>query len=426
MSGENGPAGAGGRRGPGLLALIGPGVLVAATGVGAGDLATAGFAGSKLGLAVAWAVVVGAAVKLVLNENLARFQLATGQTILTGALKRLGAWIAIPFGVYLLAWSWFVGLALISACGVTAHALVPVFDDASTGRAVWGGGLSLVAVAMVLAGGFRWFERIMATCIAVMFAVVLATAIVSRPDLGELARGLTMPLVPDSEGAFGWTLALLGGVGGTLTVICYGYWMRQAGRDGSGAEGLRACRLDLTVGYSMTALFGIGMLVIASGIEVDGRGAGLITTLAGELGDRIGVWARWVFLIGAFGAVFSSLLGVWQSVPFVYCELLGRLKHSGTDALRSVERSGLYRVVLALLATVPMTGLFVSFKTAQQWYGIAGALFIPMLGLALLLLNVRKELGPMRNRAVGTGLLVLVLTMCAGLAFFEIRRRLAS
>jgi Mn2+/Fe2+ NRAMP family transporter len=32
-----------------LFAMIGPGLLVAATGVGAGDLATASFAGSLLG-----------------------------------------------------------------------------------------------------------------------------------------------------------------------------------------------------------------------------------------------------------------------------------------------------------------------------------------------------------------------------------------
>ena len=38
-----------------LLRLIGPGVLVAATGVGAGDLATASIAGSKLGPAILWA-----------------------------------------------------------------------------------------------------------------------------------------------------------------------------------------------------------------------------------------------------------------------------------------------------------------------------------------------------------------------------------
>ena len=33
------------------LSLLGPGILVAATGVGAGDLATAAFTGSRLGLA---------------------------------------------------------------------------------------------------------------------------------------------------------------------------------------------------------------------------------------------------------------------------------------------------------------------------------------------------------------------------------------
>ena len=56
-----------------LLAIIGPGMIVAATGVGAGDLATGAFTGSKLGVAILWAVVVGAALKFTVNEGLARF-----------------------------------------------------------------------------------------------------------------------------------------------------------------------------------------------------------------------------------------------------------------------------------------------------------------------------------------------------------------
>ena len=43
-----------------IFALIAPGLLIAATGVGAGDLATAGFSGMKLGVGVAWAIVLGA------------------------------------------------------------------------------------------------------------------------------------------------------------------------------------------------------------------------------------------------------------------------------------------------------------------------------------------------------------------------------
>jgi Mn2+/Fe2+ NRAMP family transporter len=64
-------------------------MLVAATGVGAGDLATGALAGSKLGVAVLWAVLVGAAMKLLLNEGIARWQLTTGKTLLEGAVEHL-------------------------------------------------------------------------------------------------------------------------------------------------------------------------------------------------------------------------------------------------------------------------------------------------------------------------------------------------
>src|SRR5690606_35083309 len=89
-------------------AILGPGLLLAATGVGGGDLATATFVGGMLGTAVLWAVALGAFMKFVVTEGLARWQLATGQTILEGAVHRLGPvviWIFLP---YFLLWSFFV------------------------------------------------------------------------------------------------------------------------------------------------------------------------------------------------------------------------------------------------------------------------------------------------------------------------------
>ena len=112
-----------------FMLLIGPGILVAATGIGAGDLATAAFTGSHLGVAVLWAVPVGAAMKFVVSEGLARWQLSTGTTLLKGASLRLGRPVQYIFLVYLLLWSFFVGSALISACGVTAQAIFPFWKD---------------------------------------------------------------------------------------------------------------------------------------------------------------------------------------------------------------------------------------------------------------------------------------------------------
>jgi Mn2+/Fe2+ NRAMP family transporter len=91
-----------------LLAILGPGILVAATGVGAGDLATAAFTGSKLGMAILWVVVLGAFFKFVLNEGLTRWQLATGTTLLEGAMRLLGRPAQYGFLVYFLAWSFML------------------------------------------------------------------------------------------------------------------------------------------------------------------------------------------------------------------------------------------------------------------------------------------------------------------------------
>jgi Mn2+/Fe2+ NRAMP family transporter len=414
------------------LAVITPGLLVAATGVGAGDLATGGIAGSKLGLAVLWVVALGAFIKFVLSEGLARWQLATGQTILEGAITKLGPLVSIVFLLYLLPWSFFTGAAMMSACGITMQAIAPLSDDAQTGKLVWAGVHSLVGVALVWVGGFRLFERIMGVCIAVMFVSVVTTAVLLRPDVGEVARGLFVPSIPDIHGGgLTWTIALMGGVGGTLTIICYAYWMREVGRTTPGS--LRTCRIDLAVGYGATALFGMAMIIIASGVTIDGKGATLVIRLAEQLESALGTTGKWIFLIGVWAAVFTSLLGVWQAVPYVFADYVRavRLAHfsSGrTTALSTVShevvntRSWLYRGFLLALASVPFVQVLQPFATVQQYYAVFGAAFVPMLALVLLILNTpRKWVGDkLRNHFVTTMLLFLALALAAVAAYFEI------
>lgn len=372
-----------------LLAILGPGLLVAATGVGAGDLATATFSGSALGTAVLWAVVMGAALKYALNEGIARWQLATGTTVIDG-IGSIAAWLFLP---YLLLWSYFVGAAMMSACGVTMQAIWPAFDDAADGKLWFGVAHSAAGAALALAGGYRLFEKIMSIAIAVMFVTVLATAALLLPDVTWAAPGL-----PDAGGkGLGWTVALLGGVGGTVTVLCYGYWIREEGR--TSPDDLRVCRIDLGVGYAMTALFGLAMVTIGSTMEIRGGGAGLIVALAEALEARVGPAGRWVFLLGAWGAVFSSLLGVWQSVPYLFCDVLRRARGRGEVA----TTAPLYRGYLLALATVPILGLLTSFREAQKIYAIVGAAFMPLLAVALLVLNRRRN-GPLALVALGTTL----------------------
>ena len=378
----------------GLFTVIGPGLLIAATGVGAGDLATGAFAGSLLGVGILWAVIAGACLKFIVTEGIARWQLATGSTLLEGVhthLGRVALWLFLP---YLLLWSFFTAAALMGACGVTLHAMFPVFADARDGKIVFGILSSLAGITLVYRGGYRLFEKIMGLCIGVMFVTVVLTAVLLWPGTGAVLSGILVPTIPDAGGqGLTWTVALIGGVGGTVTVLCYGYWIREEGRQD--AAELPLCRIDLATGYCMTALFGLAMVIIGSRLTIEGSGAGLLVQLSEQLAVPLGMPGKWLFLVGAFGAVFSSLLGVWQATPYIFADVWSLLMHRGDPAVgdrRVVDARGVpYRLYLWLLAFVPMAGLLTGFREAQKLYTVTGAFFIPLLALVLLLLNGRGQ-----------------------------------
>lgn len=406
-----------------FMLLIGPGILVAATGIGAGDLATASFTGSHLGVAVLWAVPVGAAMKFVVSEGLARWQLSTGTTLLKGASLRLGRPVQYIFLVYLLLWSFFVGSALISACGVTAQAIFPLWKDDQTGKIIWGICHSAVGVVLVRWGSFRLFENVMRLFIGVMFVTVIVTAGLLVESWEAIFRGLYIPSIPygDGEGV-SWTVALIGGVGGTVTILCYGYWIQEAGRHG--VSGLKVCRIDLAIAYTMTALFGLAMLIVGSTLEIEKeKSSQLIVALANQLEKPLGTFSRWTFLIGAWGAVSSSLLGVWQSVPYLFADFYGILR--AEPGGRDLRQTPAYRNFLYGLAMVPLTGLFYHFREIQKWYALIGAGFMPLLALVLLLMNSRSEwIGKrLRNGWVACAALLVTVLFFVVFGAIEIQRR---
>ena len=399
-----------------LFAIIGPGLLVAATGVGAGDLATASFAGSFLGNGILWAAVLGAFLKFVVNEGLARWQLATGKTLIEGAVDKFGrvfGWLFLP---YLLLWSFFVASALMSGSGVTLYAMFPIFENPDQGRVVFGISASIVGMTLAYLGGYVLFEKIMRVCVGLMFVTVVLTAALLWPGTVEVTSGLLVPKIPDLDGnGLTWTVALIGGIGGTVTILCYGYWIREAGR--TGIEHLRTCRIDLGVAYAMTAIFGVAMVIIGSSIEIEGGGATLIVSLSEQLEGPLGPLGKWMFLIGAAGAVFSSLLGVWQAVPYIFADVWTLLRDRGTteevlEKAHGVDTKSLpYRGYLFAIGIVPMLGLVYSFQEVQKIYAVIGASFIPLVTVGLLIMNSRADwVGEeFRNKRMTDSILLIIL-----------------
>lgn len=396
-----------------LLSTIGPGLAIAATGVGAGDLLAAMLAGAGFKTTLLWVIVAGAALKLGLNEGVARWQLATGTTLLEGWCRHLGWPVRAYFLVYLVLWSFIVAGGLMSACGVAAHALWPVISIRS-----WGIFHSLAALVLVAAGRYLLFERVMKILIGLMTLTLLVSVAMVGPDLGSLLRGFIPTLPPGSATA---TLSLMGGVGGSVTLLAYGYWIRERGWRGAGSIG--TVRIDLGVGYALTGLFGVAMLLLAAAVLGGGGGMpsgseGLVacggaireaTTM--RYGAFIGRGVATVFLVGVWGAIFTSTLGVWNGVPYLFADFLNTLRGSYGE---TVNTSGAaYRGYLLYLALPPMALLFLGRPIwVIKLYTLTGGLFMPLLAGTLLWLNSRRSLvGELRNGLVAITTLGLALVL---------------
>jgi Mn2+/Fe2+ NRAMP family transporter len=409
----------------GIATLIGPGLMVAATGVGSGDLAGATVAGANYGLVLIWAILLGAFLKFALTEGIARWQLATDSTVVEGWADHLPGWVRVYFGAYLVLWTVFVSAALANACGLGISHL--------TGGAIstaWGAVIhSLFGCAFVWVGGFAGFEKAMKLLIGLMVATLALCAALTFQDLGGTLKGALVPVVP--AGSTASLLALIGGVGGTITILSYNYWMRE--EKIRGAAFLRYVRVDLVVAYTVTAVLAVAVLLLANRAffvtGVDLNSATMVPQMAASLGTTLGPVGSFAYGIGFWGAVFSSLLGVWQSVPYLFADFYGIIKRYPAHIRNRLTQvtSTPYRVALLFITLVPIP---LAFLQRPVWllvaYTIVGSLFVPFLAATLLYLNNRVNwTSPVpRNGRTANAAMILALAFFLFVGLQDIWTRL--
>lgn len=231
--------------------LVGPGLLVAATGVGAGDLAAGLVAGSRYGLNFIWAVLLGIVLKYALNEGVGRYHLASDQTILEG-IHSLGRWASGFFGGYSLLWGFVYGAAVSASCSLAANALFPAIP-------FWVYIIAhpIVGAILVLGNRYETFEDIITAFILLMVVTVVGSAIFVLPQIPAiLASGI--PTLP--EGSTVYALGLIGGTGGTITMASYGYWLSE--KDWDSPDYIPVMRRDASSAYLITGLFVIALITM--------------------------------------------------------------------------------------------------------------------------------------------------------------------
>ena len=378
----------------GKLGVVGPGLIIAATGVGAGDLVSSLAAGQEYAFTFVWAIVVGVALKYFLTEGIARWALATGTTIIQ-AWYSLGAIVRAYFVGYLFLLTFVFGAAVASATGLALNAMLPFLP-------VWAWAViaSVSGFVINVIGRYGVFEKVMQVLVGLMFVTTVGAAIAVTPDLGAVAGGL-VPRVPD--GSLLYCLGLMGGIGATLTLASYTYWMRDNGwRD---AGWIPTARVDIKTGYVITGVFVLAMLIVGAeflngtGREIDGE-EGLVP-LASALGDRLGEASRWLFLLGFFSAAYSSLVGAWNGFAYLFADFVrtARAKGEASEETTPLDKTTPFRWLLVWITFPPMVLLFFDQPVFLVIvYAALGALFLPFLAGSLMwLLNSKRVEKQHRN-----------------------------
>ncbi|MCH8276635.1 MAG: hypothetical protein IIA50_03730 [Bacteroidetes bacterium] len=140
-------------------------------------------------------------------------------------------------------------------------------------------------------------------------------------------------------------------------------------------------------------------------------GNAIALAIADRMGEFVGPVGKWIFLIGFWGAVFSSMLGVWQGVPYIFADCLRVLRRDVAATVKVTSRE--YRGYLLFLGLLPA---FILFAGRPVWivlvYSVFGAAFLPILAGSLLALNNRASfVGNLRNGKIINLLLGIALVL---------------
>ncbi|RCW45802.1 Mn2+/Fe2+ NRAMP family transporter [Halopolyspora algeriensis] len=341
------------------LRFFGPGLVLSAALVGAGELIATTSLGAEAGFALLWLVIVSTSVKVALQVELARWTISSGEPALTGFNKvpphigRIG-WVNLLWIVLALVKIVQTG-GLVGGVAAACSILIPLGSAplGFTSLAIWTVIVTAVTIGLLYSNRYGLIERGAALLVVVFVLLTLVIAIgLPFTPLGygvdDLAGGLAFRI---PAGSLGIALAMFGLTGvGAEEITAYSYWCLEKGYarwsgppDGSDAWIQRATGW-ITVMYKdaafswaiytagTLAFYAMGAAVLHP-LGVAPEGNDMITTLSRIYTDTLGEWAGTLFLISAIAVLGSTLwaaLPAWTRFSTNALALLGVLEWTNT------------------------------------------------------------------------------------------------
>lgn len=398
------------------LKKLGPGLIVMAAFMGPGSVTTASVAGADYGFVVLWSVVFATVATIILQEMAARLGVV-GRLSLGEALRTTFENPVVRL--------FLIGLTLL-AIGVGGFSFATGnVTGSSQGIAILTGIDSRIAIVITVAavGTLLWFgrykviERVLVALVMLMSITFVATAVLVRPDVGEMLRGLVVPSVPS-----GSLIVLIGLIGSA--VVPYNLFLHsrsvqeQWPTSVPTERALAEARTDTWFSISIGGLVTVAILATgAAAFFGSERNIESAVDMAQQLEPTLGTSAEILFGLGFFGAGFTSAI----TAPFAAAIAVSGVLGWGRDMSDMRFRSVWLVVLLGGALMAYLSADPVALIIATQY---AAGLSLPVLAVFLLIvMNRRDVLGEHVNTLTANilgGLVVLGVGTLGVLQIFGI------
>jgi manganese transport protein len=425
------------------LRRVGPGIVLAASIVGSGELIATTTLGAQTGFAALWIILISCAIKPIVQAELGRYTIATGHTGLEGFDRVPGPRAGVGWVVWL--WAVMVSMTMVQVGGMyggvsqVLHLLVP-----SIPITVWVVACVSLTVALLLGGGYNRIERFAFVKVGLftMLTIFAAAVLVMRPGAvtgADIASGLSLQL---PAAGLATAIAVFGitGVGAT-ELVQYPYWCVEKGyarfvgpRDDSPqwvsrARGwIRVMHFDIVASlviYTMAtiAFYLLGAAVLnRMGLVPPERDT--LKVLSQIYTQTLGEWALWVFYLGAVVTLYGTIFASTAAHSRLYADALrvGGVfaREDGRSRLRWRNRF----VVLLGVAPASMFWLLESPVRMVVIGGVAQALMLPIIGLSTIYLRHVHLPEEIRPSPLTTVLLWISTAVMLGFAGYYAASRL--
>jgi len=278
---------------------LGPGLITAALVFGPGSLTITSKLGAVYGYNLLWVILVAALLMLTFTGMGARIGLASDQSLITLFRKKWGNAAALIAGISIF----FVTAAF--QAGNTVGAGLALSESLGQTNSLWIVVISLMAISLMFFKSFyKILEKVMMIMVGIMLISFLFTLIIAPPVWSEVLAGMK-PSIP--QGSFILVIALVASSFSIAGAFYQSYLVQEKGWEKS--ESTDALRESYT-GIVILGLISSMIMISAATILYP---KGVTVTSAGDIGMALepvyGKFSFMVFMIGLFGASFSSLLG---------------------------------------------------------------------------------------------------------------------